>query len=45
MNMMKVTQNMRENKEISLKTQLMLVIFLSVPAIFEQLVSTSVEAL
>ena len=43
MNMMKVTQNMRENKEISLKTQLMLVIFLSVPAIFEQLVSTAMS--
>ncbi len=41
--MMKITQDMRENKKISLKTQLMLVIFLSVPAIFEQLVSTAMS--
>lgn len=41
--MMKITQDMRENKKISLKKQLMLVIFLSVPAIFEQLVSTAMS--
>lgn len=43
MNMMEITKNMRENKEIPLQTQIKLVIFLSVPAIFEQLISTAMS--
>ncbi len=43
MNMMEITKEMRENKEIPIKTQIMLVIFLSVPAIFEQLISTAMS--
>ena len=40
MNMMEITAQMRENKKIEFKDQLKIVIFLSVPAILEQLVGT-----
>ena len=43
MNMLEITQQMRENKKIEFKDQLKIVILLSVPAILEQLVSTAMS--
>ena len=43
MNMMEITAQMRENKKIEFKDQLKIVIFLSVPAILEQLVGTAMS--
>lgn len=41
--MVEITQKMRENKKISLKEQLQIVILLSIPAIIEQLVGTAMS--
>ena len=43
MNMIEITQKMRDNKKIAFKDQLKIVILLSVPAILEQLVSTAMS--
>lgn len=43
MNMLEITQKMRENKKISLKDQLKIVVLLSIPAIIEQLVGTAMS--
>ena len=41
--MMELTAQMRENKKIEFKDQLKIVIFLSVPAILEQFVGSSMS--
>ena len=43
MNMMEITHDMRENKQINVKNQILIVVALSVPAILEQLVNTAMS--